>query len=311
MQSALPSWHQISTNVRFIAGVTTRRLALRTSSALAPGLAGLWAERLFLTPPKPRLAQSTFFDFLDAHAGFVEYRGRSLATWRWGSRDAPAVLLAHGWGGHAAQLRAFVQPLLADGYRVIAYDQPAHGLSEGRLTGLPDFAGAIGAVAAWHGNVRHVIAHSLGGVAAALALSRGLPLQRVVLVSPPSDLVGFSRRFAHWLWIPERVRRAMQSAIEERFGVRWSEFELPRIAPRLRAPALVIHDRGDTMVPWQQGAALAQAWPEARLLTTEGLGHGRILEDPQVTRAALDFITGRSGVVSHAQPALPHPAPLL
>jgi pimeloyl-ACP methyl ester carboxylesterase len=311
MQSALPSWHRISTNVRFVAAMTTRRLALRASSALAPGLAGLWAERLFLTPPKPRLPQSTFFDFLDAHAGFVDYRGRSLATWRWGQQDAPAVLLAHGWGGHAAQMRAFVQPLLSAGFRVIAYDQPAHGLSEGRLTGLPDFAGAIGAVAAWHGNVRHVIAHSLGGVAAALALSKGLPIERAVLISPPSDLVGYSRRFARWLWIPERVRRAMQAGIEERFGVRWSDFELPRIAPRLRAPALVIHDRSDGMVPWQQGAALAQAWPEARLLSTEGLGHGRILEHPQVTRAALDFITGRSGVASPAQPALPHPAPLL
>jgi pimeloyl-ACP methyl ester carboxylesterase len=294
-----------------MAGMTTYRLALRTSSALAPGLAGLWAERLFLTPPRPRQPQSTFFDFLDAHAGFVEYRGRSLATWRWGPRDAPAVLLAHGWGGHAAQMRAFVQPLLSAGFRVIAYDQPAHGLSEGRLTGLPDFAGALGAVAAWHGNVRHVIAHSLGGVAAALALSRGLPVERAVLISPPSDLVGYSRRFARWLWIPERVRRAMQAAIEERFGVRWSDFELPRIAPRLRAPALVIHDRGDGMVPWKQGAALAQAWPEGRLLSTEGLGHGRILEHPQVTRAALDFITGRSSVASLARPALPHPAPLL
>lgn len=311
MQSALPSWHRISTNVRFMAGVTTRRVALRTSSALAPALAGLWAEHLFLTPPKPRLPQSTFFDFLDAHAGFVEYRGRSLATWRWGPQDAPAVLLAHGWGGHAAQMRGFVQPLLSAGYRVIAYDQPAHGLSEGRLTGLPDFAGAIGAVATWHGNVRHVIAHSLGGVAAALALSKGLPIERAVLISPPSDLVGYSRRFARWLWIPERVRRAMQAAIEERFGVRWSDFELPRIAPRLRAPALVIHDRGDNMVPWKQGAALAQAWPGARLLSTEGLGHGRILEHPQVARAALDFITGRSGVASPALPALPHPAPLL
>lgn len=311
MQTALPSWHRISTNVRFLAGITTRRVALRTSSALAPALAGLWAERLFLTPPRPRLPQSTFFDFLDAHAGFVEYRGRSLATWRWGPQDAPAVLLAHGWGGHAAQMRAFVQPLLSAGYRVIAYDQPAHGLSEGRLTGLPDFAGAIGAVAAWHGNVRHVIAHSLGGVAAALALTKGVSLERAVLISPPSDLVGYSRRFARWLWIPERVRRAMQAAIEERFGVRWSDFELPRIAPRLRAPALVIHDRDDSMVPWTQGAALAQAWPGARLLSTEGLGHGRILEHPQVTRAALDFITGRSSVASPALPALPHPAPLL
>lgn len=291
--------HRISTNVRFLTG-----------SLLLPEYAAALAERLFLTPPAPRLPQSTFFDFLDARSSFVEYRGRNLATWRWGPLEAPAVLLAHGWGGHAAQMRGFVPRLLAEGFRVIAYDQPAHGLSEGKLTGLPDFAGALAAVAAHHGNVRHVISHSLAGAAVAIAISRGIPLESTVLVSPPSDLVGYSRRFARWYWMPEALRRAMQAAIEERFGLRWFEIEIPRLAPRLTTPALVIHDRGDAIVPWAQGAALARAWPGARLLSTLGLGHGRILESDVTTRAATDFIAGKSEVASPAAPALPHPAPL-
>lgn len=291
--------HRISTNVRFLTG-----------SLLLPEYAAALAERLFLTPPKARLPQSTFFDFLDARASFVEYRGRNLATWRWGPLDAPAVLLAHGWGGHAAQMRGFVPRLLAEGFRVIAYDQPAHGLSEGKLTGLPDFAGALEAVAAHHGSVRHVITHSLAGAAAAMAVSRGLRLTSTVLVSPPSDLVGYSRRFARWYWMPEALRRAMQAAIEERFGLRWFEFEIPRLAPRLKTPALVIHDHRDAVVPWTQGAALARAWPGARLLSTVGLGHGRILESDITTRAAADFIAGKSGVASPAAPALPPPAPV-
>jgi pimeloyl-ACP methyl ester carboxylesterase len=240
----------------------------------------------------------------------VLHRGRHLATWRWGPRDAPAVLLAHGWGGRATQMRRFVPALIAAGYRAVAYDQPAHGLSEGRLTGLPDFADALAEVARHHGGVRAVIAHSLGGPAAAIALARGLALERVVLISPPSDLVGYSRRFARWFAIPERVRRAMQAAIEERFGVRWAELELARVAPRLRAEALVIHDRGDAMVPWRHGAAVAQRWPGARLLSTSGLGHRRILEDDAVARAAADFIAGRAAVAPLAHPALPNPAPL-
>jgi pimeloyl-ACP methyl ester carboxylesterase len=291
--------HRISTNVRFLTG-----------SLLLPEYAAALAERLFLTPPAPRLPQSTFFDFLDAHSSYVEYRGRSLATWRWGPQDAPAVLLAHGWGGYAAQMRGFVPRLLAEGFRVVAYDQPAHGLSEGKLTGLPDFAGALTAVSQHHGDVRHVIAHSLGSVATAIALSRGMALESTVLVSPPSDLVGFSRQFARWYWMPEALRRAMQAAIEERFGLRWFELEIPRLAPRLKTPALVIHDRGDGVVPWTQGAALARAWPGARMLSTDGLGHGRILESEIALRAATDFIAGKSMVAGPAASALPNPAPL-
>src|SRR5580765_1702417 len=245
---------QISTNVRLVA-----------SRLLFPDLAGAWAERLFLTPPRAPDAAASALDLIDARSGYIVHKGRHIMTWRWGAPDAPAVLLAHGWGGHAAQMRAFVFPLLAAGYRVIAYDQPAHGLSDGRLSGLPDFADVLAEVARHHGNVQAVIAHSLGAPATAIALARGLPAARAVLISPPSDLVGHSRRFARWLAIPERVRRSMQAAIEERFGVRWSDLEIARIAPRLRAEALVIHDRQDSQVPWKQGAALARQWPGARL----------------------------------------------
>ncbi len=188
-------------------------------------------------------------------------------------------------------MRGFVFPLLQAGFRVIAYDQPAHGVSEGRLTGLPDFADVLGEVATYYGNVQGVIAHSLGGAGAALALAWGkVHYRRIVLVSPPSDLVGYSRRFARWHWIPEPVRDSMQAAIEERYGLRWAELELARLAPRLGAQALVIHDRGDRVVPWQQGAQFARHWEGARLISTEGLGHRRILTDDAVAQAAVDFV---------------------
>jgi hypothetical protein len=64
------------------------------------------------------------------------------------------------------------------------------------------------------------------------------------------------------------------------------------------------------MVPWRHGAAVAQRWPGARLLSTSGLGHRRILEDDAVVRAAADFIAGRAAVAPLAHPALPDPAPL-
>jgi pimeloyl-ACP methyl ester carboxylesterase len=292
---------RFSTNVRFAA-----------SALLFPELAGAWAERLFLTPPR-RIDPFAAMDLIDARARFVEHKGRQIATWQWGWRsvDAPAVVLAHGWGGNATQMRGFAFPLLAAGYRVIAYDQPAHGVSEGALTGLPDFADVLGEIASRDGAVEAVVAHSLGGAAAAFALARGKArFRKIVLVAPPSDIVGYSRRFARWHWMPEPVRRSMQAAIEERYGVAWADIDMARLAPKLSAQALVVHDRGDRVVPWRQGARLASLWPQARLLSTQGLGHGRILEDAGVLQAAADFIAGRSQVAGVAAPSVPVPAPL-
>jgi len=292
MPSAL-SLPRISTNVRFAA-----------SRWLSPELAGALAERLFLTPPRAKDAAASALDLIDARSSFLVHKGRHISMWRWGSRDAPAVLLSHGWGGHAAQMRAFVFPLLQAGYRVIAYDQPAHGVSDGRITALPDLADVFGEVAAYHGGVHAVIAHSLGGAAAAVSLASGRTFyKKVVLVSPPSDLVGYSRRFARWYWMPEPVRKAMQRAIEERYGVPWEDLEVPRVAPRLGATqALVIHDRHDRLMPWVHGATVAQHWPGARLLSTSRLGHRRILADDKVTRSAADFIAGRATRAESAAP---------
>jgi len=318
LSTALESFKN-STIVRFMPSNPTfsgsiGRSGLRAASYLAPSLAGLWAERLFLTPPATRFEDMDLFAFMDAHSDFVPHRGRRLAAWRWGDSEAPAVLLVHGWGGRAAQMVPLVRPLLAAGYRVIAFDQPAHGLSEGRLTGLPDFAEAIAAVARYYGGVTAVVGHSLGGTALALALSQYRDLssrvKRAVLINAPSDMSGFSRRFARLLKLPERVRRRMQQAIEERYGVRWAELEPPHLVARLGAPALVIHDRGDREVPVVQGEAMADAWRGARLLRTEGLGHVGILSDEHVGRAMADFLSGGSGFAQPARLAVPVPAPL-
>jgi pimeloyl-ACP methyl ester carboxylesterase len=310
MSLTLPLPAKISTNVRLLLKGLGRRVGLSASSLLAPGLAGLWAERLFLSPPRRQPPGRELLEFLGARPRWVLHRGRRIATWSWGARGHPAVVLVHGWGGSAVQMRALVRPLLAEGLRVVAFDQPAHGWSEGSLTGLPDLADVLIEVAWEHGGVRAVVAHSFGGPATALALARGLPAERAVLVAAPSDLVGYSRRFARWHWIPESVRSAMQAAIEERFGVRWAELAIDRLAPRLAARALLVHDREDRVVPWRQGRAFAEHWPGARFLLTAGLGHGRILQDEGVVRAVADFVAGRSDVANPALPRIPDPAPL-
>ena len=295
-----------STNVRFMFQTVLQRLALRTSSVLQPVLADALAERLFLTPP-PARAEDALYDLSDGRERTITFRGRRIAMWQWGTDGAPAVVLAHGWGGRAAQMRHFVYPLRSAGYRVLAYDQPAHGRSEGRLSGLPDFSAVLTRIVEKTGNVRAVVAHSLAGPALAYAIANGLSLDRAVLVSPPSDLIGYSRRFARWYRMPEQLRSAMQAAIEERFGIRWACFELERLAPHLDARALVVHDADDRQVPFHQGLRIARVWAGARMLRTRGLGHARILSNDRVVRAAADFISGRSQVAERAAEWLPAP----
>src|SRR5215831_3608010 len=297
-------------SVRLLARALGSRFLLGVSCLLAPDFARLWAEQLFLSPPRALLPAEQPREFCGGRPRWLVHRRRRIATWSWGLDKRPAVLLVHGWGGNAVQMGLIVSPLLAEGLRVIAFDQPAHGLSEGTLTALPDLAEALAEVARQYGGVRAVVAHSIGGAATALAVARGMPAESAVLLSASSDMVEYSRRFARWHWIPESVRSAMQAAIEERFGVHWAELDVVRLAPRLAARALFIHDRRDRIVPWRQGRAFAEHWPGARLLLTDGLGHARILRDQTIVRAIADFVVGRSEVANLALPLIPRPAPV-
>ena len=57
---------------------------------------------------------------------------------------------------------------------------------------------------------------------------------------------------------------------------------LPALKHGLRHPALIMHDPTDRVVPFIASADLHRHWADSELVELEGLGHRRILTDPQV-----------------------------
>ncbi len=264
------------------------RTAFSTVGRVAPGAAARWAERIFCTPPRhePRSAEEAF---IATGTGFVvPWEGERLAAWEWGA--GPTVVLVHGWGSRAGRLATLAATLVEGGFRVVLYDGPAHGVSTGRFASLPEFARALRAVGAEVGPLHGLVGHSLGGAAISLALHDGLAAARAVLLAPPSDVVVFSHAFADSIGLPLRAHDAMRRNLETRLRMRWDDIHIPTLAPGLGARALVIHDRDDPDVPYTHAEEIVRAWPEARLITTTGLGHRAILKDPAVVRATVDFL---------------------
>jgi pimeloyl-ACP methyl ester carboxylesterase len=236
-------------------------------------LARRQAERLFTLPPRyaGRGAHP-----VDARRESVVAGTHSLAVWQAGPPAAPAVLLAHGWGGRGVQMGSFVEPLLAAGYRVVWFDQPGHGESGHGPVALPDFVRALQALAATHGPFAAAIGHSLGAAALGVAMRRGMQLGRVVFVSPPSSINEHARNFARQLGITPPIREAMRRRIEHRYGVRFDEIDRIDELEQLRVPALFVHDSGDAEVPFEHTLRLSERMPGARLIKTYGLGHHRL-----------------------------------
>ncbi|MDQ0140672.1 pimeloyl-ACP methyl ester carboxylesterase [Cupriavidus necator] len=291
-----------------------QRLRWQAGSVLMPAATARKLEQLWFRPPRAAATSAARHALDRARADWALVTGhgpsRRVRVYRWGSAG-PVVLLAHGWGGHAGQWHAVIDGLLAAGMRVVAFDALSHGASD---------AGARGAAqtsvlemsrsllaAAWHtGPVHAVVAHSIGGAAAALALREGLPASAAVLVGAPADMRAACAALAWQLGVAPAVLGRMQRHSERWLGLPWSAFNVPDLGrTRPVPPTLVIHDRDDKEVRWEDGAAIAGAWPGARLETTTGLGHRRILRDPAVIARIAAFIRPLS-----EQPQRPVPAGL-
>lgn len=274
-----------STSVRSIyAAPQWIETGFSAASQVAPGLTARLVERLFRKTER-RNARPGEREVLQ---GASPMTLGGMKAWSWG--EGPTVLLVHGWNGRATQLGAFVSPLSARGYRVVAFDAFGHGESPGNYLSLPELATCIRKVADELGAVHGVVAHSLGGAATTLALAKGLQLERAVFISPPADPRVFLASFSAALGISDEARTLVQRRLEERLGAAMEDMRATALAPTMRTPLLVIHDRDDKEVPAHAGQSIAEAWPNAELMLTEGLGHQRILRDESVTHSAVRFI---------------------
>lgn len=285
-----PIKRTIVRSVKFSAGLYLQRAVFRVLWQVSPQRAIERAMRLMLTPPRHGFSDAELLTLEEASLLPIPLISGRLIAWRWGRAADPAVVLVHGWGGRGTQLRGFIAPLLTEGFSVVAFDAPGHGMTGGRESSLPHIQQGLDAVLDHLGAVHAIIGHSVGGAVAAGALARRPAIGSAVLIAPPASLAASSRRMAEKLAWPEPLRAAMQRRIEYRFGVDWSEFEAERATGA--QPMLVIHDREDREVPFSEGRRHVLSWPRARLQATRGLGHRRLLEDPAVIEAAVDFISG-------------------
>jgi len=222
----------------------------------------------------------------------IPFDGGELAVTSWGD-SGPTVLLMHGWGGARAQMTGFVEPLLSAGYRVVAYDQPAHGESDGKMTNLIEIAPTMSLVMKREGKFDAVIAHSFGTLITSYALVN-------LNFSPPSKLIYFGAfnrlldslpRFQVLANLPDEVMDGLTAAISENFGKDVLDAIVNEtLVPQINIPALMFHDTADNVTPVEDSRAIARVWKSAQFVETDGLGHRGALQSKEIHEQVIQFL---------------------
>jgi pimeloyl-ACP methyl ester carboxylesterase len=270
------------------------RVGFAVGSRLAPQHTVERAARLFATPfASSRSRARAAKPDSDMRCGQLRVGGETIATYVWGDPSTqPYALLVHGWSSFGLRFLAWVAKLRELGFAVVSFDHPGHGASTGGLCTLPDFVTATRAIGKQFGTAALAIGHSMGGAALALAQGEDWHAQRIILIAPAADMEAAANRFIHFVHLGEHLRNPFFNWFERRTGFAPRDLAAHHHVPMLGQPGLIVHDLDDREVPWEEGERYARYWPGARLLTTQGLGHHKVVDAPEVIDAAMAFVRG-------------------
>lgn len=216
-----------------------------------------------------------------------------LKTYQWGSGQQ-TILLVHGWQSRGTGLRSFVPKLLEAGYQVVAFDAPAHGDSGGKQVNLVTFSGAIKALYYKYGNVKGIICHSFGGAATAYAfrkLDPSMSLEKFVMIGTPSRISYPVYNALNTMNAPPMVRKYFIEKLEEVADLKLEELTFEKINNQLKFDkVLVVHDKQDEQVNFEEGIKIVEHWEKAELQVTDGFGHFALMKNEEVIDRVTEFI---------------------
>jgi pimeloyl-ACP methyl ester carboxylesterase len=212
----------------------------------------------------------------------------------WGSQG-PLAFLVHGWGGDSGSMCSLVKPLKNMGYRVVAFDAPAHGTNPGNRTTMRDFVASVAYMIDHFEPEREIgaiVGHSLGGLAvvAALSRTRRRPAKLVFVASPSclnDSLLYYMKTWGFSQGIGEEIRKELDRS----HGVPIEHWDVQTLGFAPDMPTLVIHDELDALVSSKQADIIAEnLGPSTKVMKTRGLGHIRILADENTREMICRFI---------------------
>ncbi len=275
-------------------------VALAVGAATVGGLYALDRIANQVVRPMPREPEVTAPELGLPHEDLRIPSGReTLHGWLL-SPPGPAaetlVLLAHGWGANYGNLLKLGEPLVRAGHPVLLFDVRGHGRNrEVPYATVRDFRDDVLAVTRWAAarfpdRRRVLVGHSLGGAAGVLAVAAGAPVEGLVLVASPADVLAATAAYLNdkgfpgdfmvvalrpfWWW---RLRGTFRHLVPER-----------KIGA-LRVPILILQPEEDHRVDRDQATRLARRAGRP-LHVIPGSGHNSILGASAAHRLVLEFL---------------------
>jgi len=273
------------------------RTKFKTISKVAPATAGRMAFDLFCTPYpkyKKRKAPAIFHHATKRTVVLSDNTKIQGFEWLPNKPNDETVLIAHGYASFAYKFEHYIAPLLKMGYRVLAFDAPAHGQSEGKHIHVVVYQEAIQKIMEQAGPVHHFIGHSLGALTLSMIAEQvdQTEARKFVLIAPATKTTTTFANFFKMMHLNEATINAFMQYVTSRTSHTVDYFAADRALANYQGPVLWVHDERDLVCPYEDIILFKENAPtNIKFLITNGLGHNIVYKTAEVIGQIMAFLT--------------------
>lgn len=274
--------------------ITYYKTKIHSIGLVSPKKAAEIAYELFCTPRKPikKLKEPPLFHKAEKLHLLVKDTNITGFRFNPATPNGKKILILHGFSSYSYKFEKYVSLFKKQGFEVIAFDAPAHGLSEGKLINALIYKDAILAIEAKYGPFYGYMGHSLGGLASSLAFKElsNQSQRRLVLIAPAIKTDSAIQHFYKLLSVDDKLKKAFEQLIREITHEKIEDISVTSAIKQISSPILWVHDKDDKICLFEDVIPIINEKPSnIQFVITEGLGHSRIYKEATISNTIDHF----------------------
>ena len=255
--------------------------------------AGEEAFKLFSTPPYRHKKKSELF--LSAEILQLKLNQTLVKGYRFNHPREKKVMILHGFTSSSQNFEKYIKPLMQKGYEILAFDAPAHGVSEGKTVNAVEYSEMILEVIREYGPIDAFIAHSFGGLAVCLAMEKIKhgPETKIVLIAPATETTTAIISAFKILGLKNPIlKKGLEDTILAKSSKNAEWYSIRRAMHNIKATVLWCHDEDDDTTPLSDALKVKEdGHKNITFRISNGLGHRKIYRDEAVKKEIFEFLS--------------------
>jgi pimeloyl-ACP methyl ester carboxylesterase len=196
------------------------------------------------------------------------------------------VILLHGWSGRWDQMLSVADKLLSENYEVVTFDFPSHGANQGSETDFFEMSEFLSSVyKTLQIKEPIIVCHSAAFlVVSHCSLIHSIKFSKLITIDSPARFEYPMEMLIEKLRLPVSLNKELWKIIERKVKIKDPQRQLTthHLSVLANETVLIINDENDKEVKFSEGLEMSKIWPKAKRISTQGLGHNRILQNKKI-----------------------------